>query len=50
LVDEALFEEKMLLLEKHLEALKEKRQNFTMTEDLVKCQYCPYVKICNRVG
>ncbi len=33
LVDEALFDEKMLLLEKHLESMKEKKQNFIMTED-----------------
>jgi RecB family exonuclease len=50
LVDEALFDEKMLLLEKHLDALKERKQNFTMTEDLHKCTYCPYIKICDRMG
>ena len=50
LVDEALFDEKLLLLEKHLEVLKEKKQNFTMTEEVKKCQYCPYVKICDRLG
>ena len=50
LADEALFDEKMLMLEKHLEALKEKKQNFTMTDNHKKCEYCPYIKICNRVG
>jgi RecB family exonuclease len=50
IVDEALFDEKMLMLEKHLEALKEKKQNFQMTDDHKKCEYCPYIKICDRIG
>ena len=50
LVDEALFEEKMAVFEGHLEALKVKAQNFTMTENLKNCEHCPYIKICDRMG
>ncbi len=50
IADEALFDEKMLLLEKHLDEMKEKNQNFTMTENHKKCEYCPYIKICDRLG
>ncbi len=50
LVDEPLFDEKMEILDTHLDSLKDKNQNFTMSEDIKKCQYCPYVKICDRVG
>lgn len=47
---EPLFDEKLVLLYQHLETLMESREfNFTMTEDLKKCQYCPYQKICNRI-
>ncbi len=49
-VDEALFDEKMLMLEKQLDALKETKQNFVMTENHKNCEYCPYIKICDRVG
>ncbi len=50
LVDEAFFEEKMDLFNNYLDSLKDKNQNFTMSEDIKKCQYCPYIKICDRVG
>ena len=50
LVDESLFDEKMIQLEKHLDELKDKKQNFTMTDNHKKCEYCPYIKICDRVG
>ncbi len=50
LLNEPLFEDKMDLLDTHLESLKDKNQNFTMIEDIKKCQYCPYIKICDRVG
>jgi len=50
LVDEALFDEKMMQLEKHLDEMKEINQNFTMTDNHKKCEYCPYIKICDRVG
>ncbi len=50
LVDEPLFKDKMALLDTHLDSLKDKNQNFTMVEDIKKCQYCPYIKICDRVG
>ncbi len=50
LADEALFDEKMLALEKHLDEMKETKQNFTMSDDHKKCEYCPYIKICDRMG
>ncbi len=50
LCDEALFDEKMLQLEKILRSLKETKQNFTMTENHKMCEYCPYIKICDRIG
>ncbi len=50
IADETLFDEKMLVLEKHLDEMKETRQNFTMTENHKKCEYCPYIKICDRLG
>jgi len=50
LADEALFDEKMIQLEKHLDEMKETKQNFTMTDNMKKCEYCPYIKICDRVG
>ena len=50
LADEALFDEKMMALEGHLDAMKETKQNFTMTDNHKKCEYCPYIKICDRIG
>ncbi len=50
LVDEDLFDEKLVLLNQHLDVLKERHQNFSMCDDLKKCQYCPYIKICDRLG
>jgi len=50
LVDEALFDEKMIELEKHLDAMKETKQNFTMTDNHKNCEYCPYIKICDRIS
>lgn len=47
--DEALFDEKLALLYEHFESLKEKEYNFTMTENLQKCKWCPYQKICDRI-
>ncbi|RUM67278.1 MAG: PD-(D/E)XK nuclease family protein [Sulfurospirillum sp.] len=49
LVDEALFDEKLDLLYTHLAALKATEHNFTMTETLQKCAFCPYQKICDRI-
>jgi hypothetical protein len=45
---EAFFEEKLELLEEKFSLLKNKKQNFVMTDDLKICQYCPYVIICGR--
>ncbi len=50
LEEEMLFDEKMLKLEEHLEHLSQKKHNFTMTDNIKKCEYCPYIKICNRMG
>jgi RecB family exonuclease len=47
-VEDKFFDEKMLLLEEKLEILKDKNQNFTMSEDINKCKYCPYIKLCDR--
>ncbi len=47
-VEEALFEEKLSLLDEKLQMLKSKEQNFTMTEDLKNCRYCPYIWVCNK--
>ena len=49
LMHEELFDQKLDLLYQKLELLKNKEHNFTMTEDLKKCIYCPYTKICNRI-
>ena len=49
LISEDLFDEKLDLLYTHFETLQAKEFNFTMTEDLKKCQYCPYQKICDRI-
>ncbi len=46
---EALFDEKLDLLYTHLESLHATEYNFTMTETLQKCTFCPYQKICNRI-
>jgi RecB family exonuclease len=47
--DEAQFDEKLDLLYEHLETLQQKEFNFTMTEKLENCKWCPYQKICNRI-
>jgi inactivated superfamily I helicase len=49
LVHEEFFDQKLDLLYQKLELLKNKEHNFTMTEDLKKCTFCPYIKICNRL-
>ena len=43
------FDEKLDILYKNLEELKGKSHNFLMTEDIKKCTFCPYIKICNRM-
>ena len=45
---EAFFEEKLELMEEKFSLLKNKKQNFVMTNDLKTCQYCPYAIICKR--
>jgi RecB family exonuclease len=49
LQNEKLFDEKLDLLYAHLEMLQQKEFNFTMTEKLDDCKWCPYQKICNRI-
>ncbi len=49
LINDSFFEEKLELLYQHLNSLNKKEYNFTMCEDLKKCLFCPYQKICNRV-
>jgi RecB family exonuclease len=44
------FDDKMALLHEHFDMLRtEKEFNFTMTDALQKCTWCPYQKICNRI-
>ncbi len=47
--DEPLFDAKMERLREHLAGLHAKEYNFTMTDDLQKCKWCPYQKICDRI-
>ena len=49
LIEDNLFDTKLDMLYQKLEDLKENNHNFTMTDDMKKCTYCPYVKICNRI-
>jgi RecB family exonuclease len=49
LVEDSFFDQKLDMLYTKLEELKEKEHNFIMTENLKKCTYCPYIKICNRI-
>ncbi|MEA3498246.1 MAG: PD-(D/E)XK nuclease family protein, partial [Campylobacterota bacterium] len=44
---EVVLNEKLELLDLHLEALKTKTVNFKKTENLSSCQFCPYKIICN---
>ncbi len=48
LVKEDFFDEKLQLFDEKLKLLKEKEINFSKTEDIAKCRYCPYAIICNR--
>ncbi len=48
LVKEDFFDEKLQLFDEKLKLLKEKEINFSKTEDMAKCRYCPYAIICNR--
>ncbi len=49
LKEDKYFDTKLNILYTKLETLKAKEHNFTMTEDLKKCTYCPYIKICDRI-
>ncbi len=49
LVNDLLFDEKLDLLHTHFKALHATEHNFTMTETLQKCKFCPYQKICDRI-
>jgi RecB family exonuclease len=49
LVNDLLFDEKLDLLHTHFKALHATEHNFTMTETLQKCTFCPYQKICDRI-
>ena len=49
MVEESLFEEKMRLLEEHLQALKEiKSFEVRLCEDTKVCTHCEYKTICGR--
>jgi len=49
LVDDDFFEQKLTLLDDRLEELKKTSHSFNKTDDIKKCEYCPYKLICNRV-
>ena len=48
LLEDDFFEEKLNLLDEKLKLLEEKRINFSKTQDLSKCRYCPYTILCER--
>jgi hypothetical protein len=48
IVKEDMLEEKILLLKEKFKELDKKEYNFTMSEDIKKCRYCPYVMLCGR--
>ena len=49
LIEDSYFDTKLDLLYQKLEELKDNEHNFTMTDDMKKCTFCPYIKICNRI-
>ncbi len=48
LIKDPFFEEKLYLLDEKLKLLQEKTINFSQTEEISKCRYCPYAIICQR--
>lgn len=48
IVKEDLLEEKTLLLKEKFKGLNHKEYNFSMSEDIKNCRYCPYVILCGR--
>ncbi|MGB3751605.1 MAG: PD-(D/E)XK nuclease family protein [Arcobacteraceae bacterium] len=46
--NEEVLEEKLALLDLHFLALKTEKVNFTCTDDLKQCTYCPYKTMCQR--
>ena len=44
---EVVLDEKLALLDLHLESLKTKTVNFKKTDNLTNCQFCPYKIICD---
>jgi CRISPR/Cas system-associated exonuclease Cas4 (RecB family) len=49
LIEDSFFDTKLDMLYSKLDELKDTKPNFTKTEDIKKCIYCPYIKICNRI-
>ncbi len=49
LIADNFFDEKLDLLYQNLDSLKAKEHNFIQTDNLKKCIYCPYAKICDRI-
>ena len=48
-IEEDFFDEKLEMLDKILDELKEANVvNFSLSEDEKSCTYCPYVKMCGR--
>lgn len=48
IVEENFFDEKLELLDQKLQELKETKIDFTKTQELKTCEYCPYKLICGR--
>ncbi len=48
LVEESLFDEKMEKLDEILKELEKPLTNFEKCESKAACQYCPFIKLCDR--
>jgi ATP-dependent helicase/nuclease subunit B len=46
--EEVVLDEKLHLLDEHLKTLKTTKVEFSMTENLKDCNYCPYKILCQR--
>ena len=45
---ETVLNEKLELLDLHIQALHTKTVNFKQTDNKLNCQFCPYKIICNK--
>jgi len=49
MVEDSFFDTKLDMLYKIFDELKAPTHNFSKTDELKKCIYCPYIKICDRI-